>query len=87
MQLMPAAASDMRVDEVHDPRENILGGVRYLRILANKFDGDLVLTIAAYHSGAGKVSRYNEVPPFPRVQKYVRMVLKRYYQYRDAVGK
>jgi soluble lytic murein transglycosylase-like protein len=84
MQLMPAAASDMRVDNVHDPRENILGGVRYLRILANKFDGDLVLTIAAYHSGAGKVSRYMDVPPFPRVRKYVRLVLDRYYRYREA---
>ncbi len=84
MQLMPAAAEDMRVDNVHDPRENILGGVRYLRILANKFDGDLVLTIAAYHSGGGKVSRYRDVPPYPRVRKYVRMVLDRYYQYREA---
>ncbi len=84
MQLMPAAAGDMRVDNVHDPRENILGGVRYLRLLANRFDGDLVLTIAAYHSGGGKVSRYMDVPPYPRVRKYVRMVLDRYYQYREA---
>ena len=87
MQLMPAAASDMRVDNVHDPRENILGGVRYLRILANKFDGDLVLTIAAYHSGGGKVSRYMDVPPYPRVRQYVRMVLDRYYRYREAEAK
>lgn len=87
MQLMPAAASDMRVDNVHDPRENILGGVRYLRLLANRFDGDLVLTIAAYHSGGGKVSRYMDVPPFPRVRKYVRMVLDRYYRYREAEAK
>jgi soluble lytic murein transglycosylase-like protein len=74
----------MRVDDVHDPRENILGGVRLLRVLANKFDGDLVMTLAAYHSGAGKVARYNGVPPFPRVQQYVRMVLDRYYKYRSA---
>jgi len=84
MQLMPSAASDMRVGTVHDPRENILGGARLLRVLANRFDGDLVLTIAAYHSGAAKVSKYNDVPPYPRVQKYVRMVLDRYYRYREA---
>lgn len=84
MQLMPAAADDMRVDDVHDPYENIYGGVRYLRILANRFDGDLVLTIAAYHSGAANVAKHNDVPPYPRVQSYVRNVLRRYYQYRDA---
>ena len=87
MQLMPAAASDMRVNAVHDPRENILGGARLLRVLANKFDGDLVLTLAAYHSGAGKVSKYMDVPPFPRVQRYVRLVLERYYQYREAAAR
>lgn len=86
MQLMPSAASDMGVTNVHDPRENILGGTRLLRVLANRFDGDLVLVIAAYHSGAGKVTRYGDVPPFPRVQSYVRMVLHRYYQYLE-VGK
>ena len=84
MQLMPSAAKDMRVEQVHDPRENILGGARLLRVLANRFDGDLVLTLAAYHSGAGKVSKYNDVPPFPRVQQYVRMVLERYYRYKQA---
>ncbi len=87
MQLMPSVAGDMRVSNVHDPRENILGGTRLLRILANKFDGDLVLTIAAYHSGGGKVSRYMEVPPYPRVQQYVRMVLRRYYEYKALEGR
>lgn len=82
MQLMPAAAADMRVDDAHDPRTNILGGVRYLRVLANRFDGDLVRTIAAYHSGPTKVERYGGVPPFPRVRRYVRAVLDRYYRYR-----
>jgi soluble lytic murein transglycosylase-like protein len=87
MQLMPSAAEHMRVNSVHDPRTNILAGARLLRVLANRFKGDLVLTIAAYHSGAAKVARYGQIPPFPRVEKYVQMVLKRYYQYRQAERK
>lgn len=84
MQLMPAAQSDMGVANVHDPRENILGGTRYLRILANRFNGDLVLTIAAYHAGAGAVRKYgNSVPPYKNTRRYLRMVLDRYYRYRD----
>ena len=87
MQLMPAAQSDMGVTNVHDPRENILGGTRYLRILANRFNGDLVLTIAAYHCGAGAVSKYgNSVPPYKNTRKYLRMVLDRYYRYRDRAN-
>ncbi|HVV86996.1 MAG TPA: lytic transglycosylase domain-containing protein, partial [Kofleriaceae bacterium] len=73
MQLMPAAQADMGVSDVFDPRLNILGGTRYLRILANRFDGDVVLTIAAYHAGAGAVAMYgNQVPPYERTRQYLR---------------
>lgn len=83
MQLMPAVEGDMRVASVFEPRDNILGGTRLLRVLANKFDGDLVLTIAAYHAGAGAVARYgDQVPPYPKTRQYVRMVLDRYYEYK-----
>ena len=79
MQLMPGAQSDMGVADVFDPRMNILGGTRYLRILANKFDGDVVLTIAAYHAGPGAVTKYdNQVPPYDRTRQYLRIVLERY---------
>ncbi len=83
MQLMPAVEQDMRVANVFEPRDNILGGTRLLRILANRYDGDLVLTIAAYHAGPGSLARYgNQVPPYTNTRKYVRMVLDRYYQYK-----
>jgi soluble lytic murein transglycosylase-like protein len=85
MQLMPDVAKEMKVPHVHDPRENILGGTRLLRLLANRFDGDLVLTIAAYHAGAGSVIKYgNVIPPFETTQLYVRMVLKAYYYYKKV---
>jgi soluble lytic murein transglycosylase-like protein len=87
MQLMPDVVSDMGVRNVHDPRQNILGGTRLLRILANQYDGDLVLTIAAYHAGMGSLKKYkNTVPPYKNTRKYVRMVLDRYYRYKEKAG-
>jgi soluble lytic murein transglycosylase-like protein len=80
MQLMPSVSRAMGVRDVFDPRQNIFGGARLLRILANTFAGDLVLTIAAYHAGAGAVKKYDGIPPYQTTQKYVRMVLDRYYR-------
>lgn len=84
MQLMPDVAKDMGVSDVHDPRENILGGTRLLRVLANRYDGDMVLTIAAYHAGMGSLAKYeNQVPPYANTRKYLRMVLHQYYKYKE----
>ena len=82
MQLMPAVCEDMRVTDVHDPRQNIFGGARLLRILANRFDGDLVLTLAAYHAGPTPVVKYGTVPPYQNTQRYVKMVVERYRRYK-----
>lgn len=82
MQLMPAVISDMGVHDVFDPRDNILGGTRLLRVNANRYDGDLVLTIAAYHAGPGSLKKYgNTVPPYTKTRQYLKMVLDRYYKY------
>jgi soluble lytic murein transglycosylase-like protein len=79
MQLMPSVVKDMGVGDVHDPRENILGGTRLLRVLANRYQGDLVLTIAAYHAGMGSLARYdNTVPPYQHTRRYLQMVLAQY---------
>jgi soluble lytic murein transglycosylase-like protein len=88
MQLMPEVIQDMGVRNVHDPRENILGGTRLLRVLANRFDGDLVLTIAGYHAGMGALARYgNNVPPYQYTRIYVKLVLKQYYRFKDLEGR
>ncbi|MGE0787221.1 MAG: lytic transglycosylase domain-containing protein [Sandaracinaceae bacterium] len=81
MQLMPGTAARMGVQDIFDPRQNILGGTRYLRVLANQFNGDLVLTIAAYNAGEGAVIRHRGIPPFEETQRYVRRVLRHYYGY------
>ncbi|MEM9488297.1 MAG: lytic transglycosylase domain-containing protein [Myxococcota bacterium] len=84
MQLMPEVIKDMGVRNVHDPRENILGGTRLLRILANRYDGDVVLTIAAYHCGMGSLKKYgNTVPPYKNTRRYLRLVLEKYYFYKQ----
>ena len=82
MQLMPKTARSMGVSDPFDARQNIHGGARYLRILANRFKGDLVLTVAAYNAGQGAVEKYNGIPPYKETQRYVRRVLKHYYAYR-----
>lgn len=86
MQLMPDVEREQKVSDVFDPRRNILGGARLLRWLANRFRGDLVLTIAGYHAGAGAVEKYSGVPPYETTQRYVRAVLERYHAYRAQLA-
>ncbi|MDX2052738.1 MAG: lytic transglycosylase domain-containing protein [Polyangiaceae bacterium] len=82
MQLIPATAERMLITDVFEPRQNILGGTRYLRILANLFNGDLQLTVAAYNAGEGAVMRYGGIPPYPETQAYVSRVVGYYQEYR-----
>jgi soluble lytic murein transglycosylase-like protein len=82
MQLMPSVSRGMGVTDPFDPRQNIFGGTRFLRILANTFAGDLVLTISGYHAGPYAVKRYGGIPPYQTTQKYVRWVLSAYYRNR-----
>ena len=80
MQLMPDTAALHGVEDVHDPRGNIDGGVRHLRFLLDRFRGNLTLTLAAYNAGPEVVARYNGVPPYGETQEYVQRVL----QYRES---
>ena len=82
MQLMPETANHLQVTDAWDPRENIYGGCRYLRILANMFNGDLDLTIAAYNAGEGAVIRAGGIPDIPETQDYVIKVKAWYRRYR-----
>ena len=82
MQLMPGTARRMAVRDAFDARQNILGGTRYLRWLANMFNGDLVLTVAAYNAGEAAIVRYDGIPPFVETQGYVQRVLRYYYAFK-----
>jgi soluble lytic murein transglycosylase-like protein len=84
MQLMPGTASDMYVRDIFDARQNIFGGVRYLRVLANEFDGQMETIVAAYNAGPDAVRKYgNQVPPFEETRAYVQKVLALYFQYKQ----
>ncbi len=83
MQLMPGTARRMGVEDSFDPRQNIMGGTRYLRTLANLFDGDIMLTIAGYHAGEGAVQRYKGVPPYTSTIGYIKKVLGKYHEYAE----
>ena len=84
MQVHPDVERDMGVQgDVFDPRTNIMTGTRLLRWLANRVDGDLVLTIAGYHAGLGSLAKFGyTVPPYTYTRQYLKMVLERYYQYK-----
>jgi soluble lytic murein transglycosylase-like protein len=82
MQLMPDTAERLQVRDIHDPRENIFGGVRFLRILANTFNGDLELTVAGYNAGEEAVIRHGGIPPYTQTRNYVVKVTSFYRRYR-----
>jgi soluble lytic murein transglycosylase-like protein len=71
MQLMPATAERFGVRDSFDPRENVRAGARYLRLLIDKYKGDLTLALAAYNAGEGKVEAYGGVPPYEETRAYI----------------
>ena len=84
MQLMPGTAARFGVTNIFDPRQNIEGGARYVRLLLDMFDGDVRLALAGYNAGEGAVLKYGRrVPPYAETQEYVRRISERYELMRD----
>ncbi len=81
MQLLPETAERMKVKNTFDPTHNIRGATKYLRLLANMFEGDLLLTLAAYHAGEWNVIKYEGIPPFKTTINYIKNVLKYYLHF------
>jgi soluble lytic murein transglycosylase-like protein len=84
MQLMPETAGKMFVEDPVDPAQNILGGTRYLRHLANEFGGDMLLMLAAYNAGPEAVRKYKGVPPYDETRQYVKKVMAYYQELKRA---
>lgn len=82
MQLMPATASYLGVKDPFDPRQNIFGGTKLLRILTNRYNGDINLLLSAYNAGEGAVDRYDGIP-YAQTREYVRRVYSHYKHYQS----
>jgi soluble lytic murein transglycosylase-like protein len=83
MQVMPSTARDLGVKSaglLFDPRQNVEAGVKYLKFLLHRFDGDVPAALAAYNAGPGAVSKYDGIPPYPETRNYVRKVLSNFQQ-------
>jgi hypothetical protein len=79
MQLMPATARRLGVTNIYDPKQNIEGGVKYMRMLLNMFSGDVNLALAGYNAGEGAVMKYGyRIPPYNETREYVRRISARY---------
>jgi soluble lytic murein transglycosylase-like protein len=78
MQLMPATAKRFGCENANDAESNVNAGVKYLRVLLKRFDGDVTLALAGYNAGEGNVDKYEGVPPFGETQNYVRVITGRY---------
>jgi soluble lytic murein transglycosylase-like protein len=74
MQLIPGTGRRFGVQDFFDPSQNIEGGVRYLKFLLQKFNGNLDLSLAAYNAGENLVQRLGKIPSIPETKNYVRKV-------------
>lgn len=81
MQLIDETAAHLQVKDPFDPEQAVFGGARYLRLLANQFEGDMSLALAAYNAGPERVKRLGRIPNITETQRYVRRVLEMYRYY------
>lgn len=81
MQLLPETARRYGIDDVYDPTQNVVAGVKHLKYLLETFHNKQKLALAAYNAGENAVLRHRGVPPYPETQAYVRKVMQYHRQY------
>ncbi len=84
MQLMPSTAKSLNVADRFNPKDNVEGGVKYLRFLLDTFRGDVSLAVAAYNAGLSKVAKYGGIPPYNETRTYVNRVLSYMKSYQES---
>ncbi len=75
MQLMDSTAAELGVNNVWNPKENIIGGTKYLSKMLQQYEGDVEKSLAAYNAGPSNVEKYDGVPPFKETKNYINRVL------------
>lgn len=80
MQLMPATATELGVNDAFDPVQNLDGGVRHLRAMLERYQGDLDRALAAYNAGGGAVDRAGGVPNYVETRSYVQKITDNYFR-------
>lgn len=83
MQLMPSTASELGVEDIYDPRQNIFAGSKYLKRMLNRHDGDLSLALAAYNAGPGAVDEHDGIPPYDETEFFVKKTRKAFRQFKS----
>ena len=78
MQLMPENIRRLKIKDPFDPKDNVMGGTRYLKQLINRFNGELHLALAAYNAGPGVVEKYQRIPPYKETENFVKQVMEYY---------
>lgn len=84
MQLMPATAEKYGVDDLYNPRQNIVAGIKHLKYLLKLYPKNLKHAIAAYNAGEGAVDKYKGIPPYRETQGYVKKVMKHFKRFQLA---
>jgi len=84
MQLMPGTAKEMGVKDIFNPFENLIGGIKYFKLMLTKFNGDERLALAAYNAGPYTVIRYKGIPPYSETIDYVNTILEFRKEYNDT---
>lgn len=84
MQIMPENLEAFRVHDPFDPWQNIMGGARYLKVLIQRFNGQVPLALAAYNAGPRMVDTHRGIPPIPETEEYVKRVMKFFYLYKNG---
>jgi soluble lytic murein transglycosylase-like protein len=84
MQIMPENLDALNIKDPFDPWENIMGGAYYFKTMLDRFSGQVDLALAAYNAGPTVVEKYNDIPPYPETQRYVKKVMRAFRIYRKS---